>query len=521
MKNIIISLGLGVILFLVSFDYGETKYPNEFYNVYLDNQLLGTINSSEQLYDYIDEKTEIFVGSDTDSVIREFCPITDEALKLMEDYKYEKYGDDCVRITIDDKQKIEEIYNPEGLYVEKVLTYTNKLDTVEEMYEKIIDVKPFSVKGYEFLIKDEDKSLIVNVLEKDVFENAINELIYTYVGENDYNVYLSEEQLEIETVGSKIENVYLEETITFKEVNIPADETIYVDSNTLASFLLFGDNPKTSTYNVKKNEMIADIAFVNEITINEFLISNPKYVDETALIAEGTLVQIKETNPQISVILEIFEVYDKVNTYQTVYQYDVNEYNDYEEKIQDGSDGMERISQRVRFANGDIVFVEPVGKEVLKAVVNEVIVKGEKEYPNVGYLDRWAWPTNSNWVLTSDYAWRIHPITGVRQFHGGIDIAGTGWNSPIYAANNGTVIVKEYGDIYGYYIVVDHNNGYFTLYSHMNGFIDGVDIGDTVRYGQQIGIVGSSGSSTGPHLHFEVRQGCWSYACHINPWTVY
>ena len=207
------------------------------------------------------------------------------------------------------------------------------------------------------------------------------------------------------------------------------------------------------------------------------------------------------------------------NDYKTVYQYDDTEYVGYEEVVQEGEAGLERVSQKQKIVNGNIEFVQPIGKETLKQTVDEIVIKGEKYVPNVGDLNNWAWPSESGWTITDNYAWRIHPITGQRSFHSAIDIAGTGYNSPVYAANNGTIIVKESHYSYGNYIVIDHNNGYYTLYAHMNKFMDSVNVGDTVARGQQIGYVGSTGYSTGPHIHFELWKNC-KY-CQINPWSIY
>ena len=297
------------------------------------------------------------------------------------------------------------------------------------------------------------------------------------------------------------------------------DEVIYTDADDLTQFLLYGNEPVTTTYTVKENEMIRDIAFNNKISNQEFLISNPRYRDENSLITAGTEVLIKETNPQLSVVMELYVVEDKESDYETIYQYDEDEYIGYEEVVQEGEAGLERVSQKQKIVNGDIAFVEPVGKETLKNTIDEIIVKGDKYVPNVGDVNNWAWPSVSGWVITTDYAWRIHPITGGRDFHDALDIAGMGYNSPIYSANNGTVIIKEYRYDYGNYMVIDHNNGYYTVYAHMNKFMEGVDIGTTVARGQQIGYVGSTGYSTGPHIHFEVWKDC--RYCKINPWSLY
>ena len=155
----------------------------------------------------------------------------------------------------------------------------------------------------------------------------------------------------------------------------------------------------------------------------------------------------------------------------------------------------------------------------MKTAVDKIVVKCDKIKPNVGDLYNWAWPSGSEGGSVSGYEWRIHPITGERHFHNGLDIAGMGYNAPIYSANNGTVIMLKTTWDFGNYIVIDHNNGYYTLYAHMNKFYPGLEIGDTVLRGQQIGYVGSTGQSTGPHIHFEVWKEC--YFCRINPWSLY
>ena len=91
-------------------------------------------------------------------------------------------------------------------------------------------------------------------------------------------------------------------------------------------------------------------------------------------------------------------------------------------------------------------------------------------------------------------------------FHDGIDFARAGYKAPIYAAHDGTVVKKEYDNILGYYLAIDHHDGYYTLYAHMNNFASDIKVGDTVSAKQVIGYVGSTGASTGPHLHFEVHK---------------
>jgi murein DD-endopeptidase MepM/ murein hydrolase activator NlpD len=104
--------------------------------------------------------------------------------------------------------------------------------------------------------------------------------------------------------------------------------------------------------------------------------------------------------------------------------------------------------------------------------------------------------------ITSHYGWRTHPIFGTQRFHSGTDFGG-GHGAPIYAAESGVVISASARGGYGNTIVLDHGGGLTTLYAHQSRFA--VSSGQTVTRGQVIGYIGSTGYSTGPHLHWEVR----------------
>ena len=123
------------------------------------------------------------------------------------------------------------------------------------------------------------------------------------------------------------------------------------------------------------------------------------------------------------------------------------------------------------------------------------------------------WPCPSTKRLTSRFATRQHPIDGVTKMHNGIDIAG-GYGADIIAADSGTVLFSGNSSSYGKYIVISHGGGLTTLYAHCSQLL--VSAGATVSRGQTIAKVGSTGKSTGPHLHFEVslngsRQDPLSY----------
>lgn len=105
--------------------------------------------------------------------------------------------------------------------------------------------------------------------------------------------------------------------------------------------------------------------------------------------------------------------------------------------------------------------------------------------------------------ITSGFGWRTHPILGYQRFHSGIDI-GADYGSVIYAADRGTVIFAGWYGGYGNAVIIDHGGGVTSLYGHTSELY--VSEGQAVQRGQAIAAVGSSGLSTGPHLHFEVRE---------------
>ncbi|MBO5648306.1 MAG: peptidoglycan DD-metalloendopeptidase family protein [Clostridia bacterium] len=118
--------------------------------------------------------------------------------------------------------------------------------------------------------------------------------------------------------------------------------------------------------------------------------------------------------------------------------------------------------------------------------------------------DKYLWPIDPAYKkITSTFGERISPITGKLEYHNGIDIPAPE-GTAIYAAESGTVIISEKHYSYGYYVVIDHGNGMATLYAHHTKNL--VSVGDVVTRGQQIALCGSSGDSTGNHLHFCVRK---------------
>ena len=113
---------------------------------------------------------------------------------------------------------------------------------------------------------------------------------------------------------------------------------------------------------------------------------------------------------------------------------------------------------------------------------------------------KWLVPCSYRY-MSSPYGWRVHPVYGDYRFHSGVDLAAAS-GTPIYATRSGTVTTATYGSSSGYYVTINHGDGFSSSYLHMTHYI--VSVGQKVSAGQVIGYVGSTGTSTGAHLHFSI-----------------
>lgn len=147
--------------------------------------------------------------------------------------------------------------------------------------------------------------------------------------------------------------------------------------------------------------------------------------------------------------------------------------------------------------------------EALEAAVaaDRADLWGERVY-NGGMF---CWPAPSYTRISDDYGYRNHPILNVQQFHTGVDMAAPG-GTPILAAYDGAVVQAAYNSSMGNYVMIDHGSGLYTIYMHAQKLM--VSAGDEVSRGEQIATVGTTGRSTGNHLHFSVRLN----GSYVSPW---
>ena len=174
-----------------------------------------------------------------------------------------------------------------------------------------------------------------------------------------------------------------------------------------------------------------------------------------------------------------------------------------EEKIAEASAMISQLEEEIS-SNYELYLEVLAQEEALEGDIQSMIAELERQEAanSITSTGTYIWPL-PGYSPGSAYGWRMHPIFHEMRFHAGEDI-GAPSGTPILAADSGVAtVIPDNGNGYGNYIMINHGGGRVTLYAHMSAFA--ISGGATVAQGQVIGYVGSTGNSTGPHLHFEVR----------------
>ena len=481
-KTVLVTGIIAIFLLVVGLTTRDFDYAKKTYQIYLNGNKLGLIESKEELYDLINEEQK----------------------------------------AIKEAYNVDNVFPPNGFVIKEYNTYDKNITTAKNIYETIKDKDDFTVKGYTVKIKfSEDREMqdqIIHVLDENIFKEALKSVVTAFIDVNDFNAYIYNTQESIDETGKIIEDLYFEETITIKPSYISVNEKIYTDATELTQFLLFGAGTNEKNYyTVKRGDTIATVSLENKLNPQEFLIANPKYKSENSILAVGDTVDVTLINPILTLVESIYSVSDEEQEIEKENQYDATKPYSFSEIIQTGISKIDRVSRKSKVINGEpSQGVETVNTITIRESQPEITMKGGNKPIITGtYVDNgrmWGWPTNRPYQITSGFEWRWG------SFHNALDISGTGEGSPIYATRDGVVVETERncpnygsyrntcGGTYGNHVVLDHKDNYYTMYAHMLQNV-AVQDGQTVKRGQIVGYMGSSGSSTGIHLHYGISIG--------------
>ncbi|MEG2016015.1 MAG: peptidoglycan DD-metalloendopeptidase family protein [Oscillospiraceae bacterium] len=278
---------------------------------------------------------------------------------------------------------------------------------------------------------------------------------------------------------------------------------------------LKGKKAEAVYYTVQTGDTISGIAHANGLKIAELFAINPG-VTENIKIGDQVLVSNQVNYLRIKVVKT--EIVNQNIAYETVNTENPKLYKGTKKVKRTGAPGVSQVTQLVTYVDGIRVGVEEINRVTVKEPVSQLVDIGVKSasISGGGSSGGNVRPTSGKLVWPIVGLYRVNSPYGPRNggFHRGMDLSGPNASGHlVVAAASGRVTASGWGGPYGNRVIIDHGNGMSTLYAHCLSGSLSVGVGQYVNAGDAIARVGSTGNSTGPHLHFEVRIG----GKHVNP----
>lgn len=352
--------------------------------------------------------------------------------------------------------------------------------------------------------------------EYEILNSVVNDISYSV---NSYNISVNGEKVaclktssEAESVLENIKNSRIAASSDIVSVNFTDDVKIseeYVPSEELMTYddaykALSKNISDKKTYTIVKGDTIEKIADKTNLSVDEICKLNPG-LDEDTILQIGDEIKILEEKPFLSIETVKKVSYTKEIPYKTKEIKNNEEYKTYKKVIKEGKEGEKEITDEVTYENGKEVERKTIKETILSIPEEEEVEVGTLQTPVKKATGIFKMPVSG--VLTSGFGSRWGTV------HKGIDL-GAPAGTPVHASDGGVVTFAGWNNGgYGYLVKISHENGLETYYAHNSKVA--VSAGDRVYQGQVIAYVGSTGDSTGNHLHFEVRENGFAK----NPYT--
>ena len=327
-----------------------------------------------------------------------------------------------------------------------------------------------------------------------VENEKVADVVAVYIG--DEAVFNLKSAADYDALMKKIENHFKAQGATVRRMDIePAmkaeaakgEETLTVDE---AFKLLMTGGKEEVVYVADKTESLESVAKKFNMTVDEIKALNANWEDP---LHKGSKINVLKAAPMITVTLDQEVKAQAPVPFKTVVREDAGQVKSVKKVERAGKAGVVETTTALQSKNGKVASSVTQSSRLVQEAVDQIVVVGTKEGVATGSFIK---PTVAR--LSSPFG----PRWG--RFHYGIDLANrTG--TDVVAADGGVVTRVGMAGSYGNLIIIDHQNGTSTRYAHLSAY--NVKVGDVVAQGQSIGKIGSTGRSTGPHLHFEVRVG--------------
>lgn len=380
-------------------------------------------------------------------------------------------------------QEFEERYDMEvvlkgRIYFDEVLAESPLLCRIEEIEKAIRNNTAVEVKGVVLKINEEE---VACLKDWDTVKRLLDRLQEPY------------RKVAIDA-GYKLEEIGFDEDISL--------ESRYMDYNKIQDpekvfEWLTGETQEKEIYVVQEGDSLWTIARKYEIRVEDIRNANA-FLGDKDTIQIGTELNLTVPETPVHVVTQEKIQYSETIDYETEVRKSDSMYTTQTKVSQEGKKGEREVVARVTKRNGIEKAREILSQTVLREPVKKIVVKGTKKPPSNVVASRGSgsmiWPTRG--TITSNFGRRWGRL------HKGIDIANRK-GTPIYAADSGVVTFSGRSGGYGNLVKISHGGGLLTYYGHLSS--RSVSVGQNVKRGQLIGYMGSTGNSTGSHLHFEVR----------------
>lgn len=403
-------------------------------------------------------------------------------------YFYAVYVDEMEIGLLSEGEKLADIL--ETLQQEAIDFYGRSVVMVEgvrygRVYRPLEEENPQEVRSkLRELLSYKIKACMVTIDGKDIFpvycEKELDDII-TLIG----NAFVAKKD------NILLENVQMPEVISSRFCYCYPEE-VY-DAQTIADLLLRGTD-RREVYLVSRGDSLWTIARDYNLSVDELVEANPQVDGE--LLQPGEELSLIVPKPLINVTTVERATEEEDIPYGTTYTYDNKMWRLNTKVVEKGCNGLKEVVYLVTRENGAEIAREKIEERIIQEPKPEIVAKGTSDIPSQG-TGKFAWPVQGRGRISSGYGWRSG------SFHAGLDIAASS-GTAILAADSGVVVFEGWDGNYGRAIVIYHGY-YYTRYAHNSANL--VKKGQSVNKGQMIGRVGSTGQSTGSHLHFEIRTG--------------
>ncbi|RKQ15256.1 M23 family metallopeptidase [Oceanobacillus bengalensis] len=374
------------------------------------------------------------------------------------------------------------------LISEKVFNPSYNNDKVAEALKQEVTVM---ADVFELKIADET---IGYFHDKESADEVIRLYKMKYVDEailEEIEVDKQQDDVSLEPGETLVKDVILSEGVSINKGKSLPSEVMSIEQGIT---LLEKGTLEEKVHTVQEGEVLGAIAGSYDLSTDRLFDLNPELTKDS-VIQIGQEINVMDYKPFVHVIVKEEKRAKETIPYETEIIESDDLYKGEEEVRQEGQDGTKEVLYAIEKVNGKQTKKDIIEGNIESEAVKKVIVKGTKVIPSRG-TGEFSWPAVGGYISS-------HVGERWGRMHKGIDIARPS-NRNILAADNGVVESAGYLGGFGNRIVINHNNGMKTIYAHLSS-ID-VSVGQTVEKGKKIGIMGSTGNSTGIHLHFELYK---------------